>query len=155
VIQRLVRDSDVLAGSLLAGLGVFIVIEARKWDYIGIDGPGPGFFPVWYGLAIIVLSLWLVIGRAIKLRHEDPGGVDWPGMARALGTWAAFALAMALMQPLGFVLSFGLLTFVLVIGLFRRTVRAAFLTASGLSLGFHLVFSVVLNVALPAGFLGF
>ena len=155
MIQRVARHSDVIAGGLLAALGVFIMTEARKWEYMGFDGPGPGFFPLWYGLVITVLSLWLIVGQVRKSRHEVPGATDWSGVTRALGTWAAFALSVALMQPLGFVLSFALLTFALVVGLFRKGPQTALLTAIGLSLGFYLLFSVALNVALPTGPLGF
>lgn len=155
MIQRALRDSDVIAGALLAALGVFIVTEARKWEYMGFDGPGPGFFPLWYGLVITVLSLWLAVGRALRLGREDTKSPDWSSILRALGTWAAFALSVALMPLLGFVVSFGLLTLALVVGLFHQPVKTALLTAIGLSLGFHLLFSVALNVALPTGPLGF
>ena len=33
----------------------FIVTQARFWNYYTPDGPGPGFFPTWYGLLMIGL----------------------------------------------------------------------------------------------------
>jgi putative tricarboxylic transport membrane protein len=155
LIQRLARDSDVIAGSALAALGVFILLESNKWEYVGFDGPGPGFFPLWYGLAITLLSLWLVVGRALTLRHAQAYAVDWPGVGRALGTWAVFAGCVALMPWLGFVLSFALLSFILVRVQFARTLRTALFTAAGLAAGFYAIFPVLLDVPLPAGFLGF
>jgi putative tricarboxylic transport membrane protein len=74
---------------------------------------------------------------------------------RALGTWLVFAAAVAVMPWLGFVLSFGLLTFVLVRFQFGQGVRTAVSAAAGLSAGFYIVFPLVLDVPLPAGFLGF
>ena len=62
----LARDRDVLSGAVLAGLGVFILSQALEWTYLGPDGPGPGFFPTWYGLAMIALSLGLVVKAAVK-----------------------------------------------------------------------------------------
>jgi len=155
LFQRVLRDSDVIAGALLAALGVFILREAWKWEYAGFDGPGPGFFPMWYGVAITALSLWLAVGRVLRLRTEESGAVDWPGVGRALGTWAAFGASVALMQPLGFVLSFALLTFFLVTVMFHQPVKTALLTAVGLSGGFYLLFPLLLNVPLPTGLLGF
>ena len=155
MIQRLLRDGDILAGSLLAALGVFIVTEANRWEYMGFDGPGPGFFPLWYGIAITVLSLWLILGRARRLRTEATGEADWPGIGRALGTWAAFAVSMALMQWLGFVLSFGLLTLLMVRLQFGQPWKTAVLTAVGLAAGFYVLFSLALDVPLPIGPLGF
>jgi putative tricarboxylic transport membrane protein len=155
VIQRLMRDSDILAGSLLAALGVFIITEANRWEYMGFDGPGPGFFPLWYGIVITVLSLWLVLGRARALRSTTTGTVGWASVRRALGTWAAFVVSIALMQPLGFVLSFALLTLVMVRLQFGQPWRTAVLSALGLAAGFHILFPLALDVPLPTGWLGF
>lgn len=157
MIQRVVRDSDVIAGSVLAALGVFIMGEANKWEYVGFDGPGPGFFPLWYGLAITLLSLWLVIGRVATLRRpqQTDTAVDWSGVRRALGTWAVFAVSVALMPWLGFVLSFAAMSFVMIRVQFGQSTRTALLAAAGLAAGFHLVFPVLLDVPLPVGRLGF
>jgi len=155
LIQRVARDSDVLAGGVLAALGVYILVQATRWEYMGFDGPGPGFFPFWYGLAIVILSLWLVVGRLFRLRRESPGAVDWPGVRRALGTWALFALSVAVMPWLGFVLSFALLTFVLVRWQFGQGLKTAAFTAVGLAVGFYVLFPLALDVPLPAGRLGF
>lgn len=155
MLQRLLRDADVLAGALLAGLGVFIVTEANKWEYMGFDGPGPGFFPLWYGLVITALSLWLVLAGVRKLRTHAGGAADWTGIGRALGTWAAFAASVALMRPLGFMLGFGLLTLFLVRVQFGQPWRTALITACGLVAGFYIVFPLALDVPVPTGPLGF
>jgi putative tricarboxylic transport membrane protein len=155
VIQRLVRDSDVVAGSVLAALGVFIMSEANRWEYVGFDGPGPGFFPLWYGLAITLLSLWLVIGRLVTLRRQPQTKIDWPGVGRALGTWVVFAIAVVLMPWLGFALSFAAMSFVMVRVQFAQTTGTALFTAVGLAAGFYLLFPLLLDVPLPVGRLGF
>lgn len=41
------EQGDLASGAVLAGLGVYIVVQARRWEYVGPDGPGPGFFPLW------------------------------------------------------------------------------------------------------------
>ena len=148
------RDGDVVSGGLLAALGLYIVLEARAWTYSGPEGPGPGFFPLWYGVLMVALSLFLIGGRIAKARVEDAGNADWKGIGRALGTWLAFVVAVALLKPLGFVLSLALLTFFLVIVIFRRSPVTADITAAGIALGFHLTFPVALGVQLPVGLLG-
>lgn len=147
----LLRDRDALSGAALAVLGVFIYANARQWDYYSPDGPGPGFFPVWYGLLMIALSLGLVLRSAVRPEPGARGGIDWPGARRGLGTWAAFATTIALMQPFGFVVSFGLLTFVLVTVVFQKGMLLAIATAVASALGFWIVFPVLLGVSLPAG----
>jgi putative tricarboxylic transport membrane protein len=154
LLRRLLRDSDVVAGALLAALGAFIVSESVKWEYMGFDGPGPGFFPFWYGLAITALSLSLALVRVRKLKTETAAGADWPAIGRALATWAVFVVAVALMRPLGFVLSFALLTLVLVRVQFGRPWTTACLAAIGLAAGFYILFPLALDVPLPTGWLG-
>ena len=48
---------DFWSGLALAALGAYIVVQARGWDYLTEDGPGPGFFPLWYGIGILACSL--------------------------------------------------------------------------------------------------
>ena len=146
---------DVISGGLLAGLGVFIVVEARNWTYSAPDGPGPGFFPIWYGVAMIALSLVLVARSLLKPTRAEAGPIDRAGIARGLGTWLAFAAAVALLKPLGFVISFALLTFVIVAVVFRRTLLVAGVTALAAAAMFHVTFPLALGVALPTGPLGF
>jgi putative tricarboxylic transport membrane protein len=149
------KNGDLVSGALLAGLGVFVVFEARKWDYMTPDGPGPGFFPMWYGLALVVLSL-AVAGRAVMKRgYDESGAVDWGGAGRALLAWAALTVCIASLKVLGFLLSFGLLTFFVVWIMYRRSLAFAAGSAVAAAGAFYLVFPFALNVALPVGFLGF
>jgi putative tricarboxylic transport membrane protein len=151
--KAILRDGDVISGAVLAALGVYIVLQARNWDYIGLDGPGPGFFPIWYGVAMTALSLLLVVD-AVR-RRSEPQAIDWRATGRALTTWAAFALSVALMGPLGFIVSFALLTFFIVTVIFRRSLLTAAVTAVASALAFHLMFPVALSVPLPTGVFGF
>jgi putative tricarboxylic transport membrane protein len=146
---------DVISGGLLAGLGVFIVTQARNWTYSAPDGPGPGFFPIWYGIAIIALSLVLVVRSLLHPTREGSEPVDRVGLMRALGTWLAFAAAVALMKPLGFIISFALLAFFIVAVVFRRPLVVAGATALAAAATFYVTFPLALGVALPIGPLGF
>ncbi len=152
---RILKDGDVISGAVLAALGVYIVMQSLAWEYSGPDGPGPGFFPFWYGVAMVALSLLLIVSSVGKGEAENGGAIDWPATGRALATWAAFALSIALMNWLGFIISFALLTFFIVAVIFRRSLLTAGITAAVSALAFHLVFPVALSVALPTGVFGF
>lgn len=41
------KSGDLWSGLALAALGVYLVAEARQWDYLAPAGPGAGFFPIW------------------------------------------------------------------------------------------------------------
>ncbi len=154
--KSIFRDGDVIAGALTAALGTYITVTAARWDVMGPEGPGPGFFPVGYGIALIILSLILIFQRFTAARHtEEDRPFDWAGFRRAAITWVAFTASTALMPTLGFYISFGLLTLFLGLFVFEKPVKSA-LTAGVLSaVGFYLVFDMALDVSLPAGMLGF
>ena len=149
-------SGEVVSGAVLAALGVYIIVEAWQWEYLGADGPGPGFFPLWYGVAMVVLSLLLIginlLRRSVAMRAAP---VDWRKIRHALFTWIAFAVSIALLKPLGFLASFALLTFFVVAGIYRQPLRSALTIAIGTALGFYLVFPLALNVSLPVGVFGF
>jgi putative tricarboxylic transport membrane protein len=138
------NNADLWSGLALGGLGVYIVTEAWRWEYLGADGPGPGFFPLWYGIAIAALSLFLV---ATSVRR--PATVDWAGAGRAFAAWAAFAMAAAMLKLLGFVICFAALTFFIVAVMYRRPVKTAAIVAASLTAGFYAIFPLALGVKLP------
>src|SRR5215204_3489808 len=115
---------------------------------------GAGLLPVLVRRLMAALSL-LLIWNALRNDSSQRDGVDWCSTGRALTTWLAFAVSVALMEPLGFLISFALLTFFIVAVIFRRPPVTAAVTAVVAALAFHLTFPVLLNVPLPVGLLGF
>jgi putative tricarboxylic transport membrane protein len=151
--MRLLRNGEFLSGAALAALGIFIIIEARQLEYLGPDGPGPGFFPVWYGIGLLGLSVLLMAIHA--LQAPAPASRGMAGTGRAFATWAALAVCVALLKVLGFIVAFALFAFFIVRFLYRESLGKALAVAAGGAVGFYLLFAVALNVALPAGVLGF
>jgi putative tricarboxylic transport membrane protein len=148
------KNGDVVSGAVLAALGVYIVMQSRAWDYYTLDGPGPAFFPSWYGVAMVALSLLLIV-NSVRNGKGSTGTIDWHATGRALGTWLAFALSVVLMNFVGFLISFALLTFFIVAVIFRRPLTTASIVAVTSALAFHLIFPVALSVSLPIGPFGF
>src|SRR6266851_581972 len=148
------KSGDLWSGIALAALGAYIVIQARQWEYLGPDGPGPGFFPLWYGLAMLGLSALLIVSH-FGQRAAHGKAIDWARLGRALSTWLALAVSVALFTPLGFVISFALLTYFIVAVMYRRPLKTAALVALASAGGFYLVFDRALSVPLPVGILGF
>jgi len=149
------KTADLWSGLALAALGIYIIFEARQWDYLAPDGPGAGFFPLWYGIAMVVLSGALVISSALRKQGADSGGIAWRRVGRAFATWLALGVSVALYGLLGFIISFALLTFFIVAVMYRRPLRIAATVAVASAAGFYLVFPLVLGVSVPVGVLGF
>ena len=138
------RSADFASGLALGGLGAYIIITASRWEYLGQDGPGPGFFPLWYGIAMSALSLLLVISSL-----NTPTKLDWSDAPRALAAWGAFALMCAAFRLIGFLPAFALLAFFLVAVMYRRPLKVAAAVAAALAASFYLLFPLALGVKLP------
>lgn len=149
--MTITRDRDVISGAALAALGVFILTNALEWAYLGPDGPGPGFFPFWYGLLMIALSLYLVVKAVARPDAAARAALDWPGIGRALGTWALFAGSIAVMEPLGFPVAFALMATGMIWFIMGKPLLTALATAVPAGIGFWIVFSLLLGLNLPAG----
>src|SRR5260221_2213110 len=133
------KSGDLWSGVALAALGLYIVFQARQWEYLSSDGPGAGFFPLWYGLAILGLSLLLIVSH-FRRRSAHGKAIEWTRLGRAISPSFALAVSVALFKPLGFVISFALLTYFIVAVMYRRPLKTAALTAVGRAPGFFLFF---------------
>lgn len=148
-------SGDAVSGLVLAALGGYIIAEARGWNYFSEEGPGPGFFPMWYGIAMVMLSLLLVLRTTLSSGNSEGKRIDWSRVSRALMAWAAFTASVALLKVLGFLLSLALLTMFVVAVMYGRPVKLALASAAGNAAGFYLIFNLALGLSLPTGMLGF
>jgi putative tricarboxylic transport membrane protein len=148
------KSGDLWSGVALAALGAYNLIQARQWEYLGPEGPGAGFFPFWYGVAMLGLAALLIVSH-LKRGSARGTAIEWTRLGRALSTWVALAVSVALFKPLGFVISLALLTYFIVAVMYRQPLKTAALTALASAAGFYLVFERALGVPLPAGVLGF
>ena len=136
--------ADLWSGLALGGLGAYIIVQASRWEYLGPDGPGPGFFPLWYGVAMAALSLALVLS---SLRKQNRERIEWS--SRALVTWLALAIAVAGLKLAGFLVCFAALTFFIIAVMYRRPLKVAAAVAIAAAAAFYLVFPLALGVRLP------
>jgi putative tricarboxylic transport membrane protein len=140
---------------VLAALGLYVILEARQWEYLGPDGPGAGFFPMWYGIGLVVLSALLIINHLQDPAPAPAAAGERGRKGRALAAWLGLVACVALLKPLGFLIAFALFSLFLVRFLYGQSLGRSLAVAVGGTLGFYLIFDVALNVALPAGALGF
>lgn len=149
-MRSFTKKGDFWAGLVMAALGMYVVTQANSWDYMTEDGPGAGFFPIWYGAVMVVLSLLLVAGTVLK---EDANAklVRWDEMRRAMTCWAAFSVCVGIIKFVGFMLAFGLLIWFIIAVMFGRPQRIALAYAVGGAVGFYALFSLALELQLPVG----
>ena len=148
--------SNLIAAACLAAFGIYVVYVGSKLSYVSEVGPGPGFFPLWIGIGLLLFGAYqMVLSYAAVRRHADHDVPLWSGSGRALGAWFGLAVAIALFRWIGFALGFVLLTIFLIVVLDRRPVVLAVGIGAGLALAFYIVFEFALGVSLPKGPWGF
>lgn len=151
------RDKgNLISGLALAAFGIYVIAVATRLPYVSEVGPGPGFFPLWIGIGLVLFAAILVVGSVAPAWNLVKGpSSSWASASRVLIGWVALMLAIALLGRLGFGITFVLLTIFLLVALDRRPPVLAILVGTGLAVLFHLLFVVGLDVLLPKGFWGF
>jgi putative tricarboxylic transport membrane protein len=153
MLSRNIAYGDLFASLGLIALSAYILKEGSGWVVYGSEGPGPGFFPIMYGVIMLGLSLYLFQRSVRKGTGKSKGPLDYQGIARALATWAALAVCVPLMVVVGFVVGFGFVALFLIRFVFERSWRTSIITAICIAVALHLVFPVMLDAPLPVGML--
>lgn len=151
------RDKgNLTAGIVLGGFGLYVISVAVRLPYVSDVGPGPGFFPLWLGIGLVLFASTLIFTSIASLRQGPTKETEaWRLMARSLSGWLALMIAIALLGSIGFVASFIILTIFLIVALERRPALLALGVGVGLAVAFHLIFVVALDVSLPKAVWGF
>jgi len=149
------RRANITAALALAGLSIFLLFEAGRFNFGNLRVPQTGFFPKALVTLLLLLSLVLLV-QALGQKEIERSSVKiaadgWNRIAATLATLIGFALVL---EWLGFLLS----TFLLMILLLRaieapkwsKVIIVALMTAL-ISYG---LFAWLLGVPLPAGVLG-
>jgi putative tricarboxylic transport membrane protein len=147
------KDVNFLAGLALACLSIYILHTASRWTLFNAEGPGPGFFPMGYGLIMLGCSLVLIYQRITAPVDTRPKvartALDESGFKAALLSWIAIIASVPLMYFFGFVVGFGLAILFMVKVVFERSWRTSLITSGAIVAGLYLIFPVLLSAALP------
>lgn len=153
----MIRDKgNFISAACLAAFGIYVISVAARLDYVSEVGPGPGFFPLWLGIGLVLFASGLMLASLSISRSKAKGeSKSWTAAGRALAAWLALMVAIALLGSIGFAVSFIVLTMFLIVALDRRPTLLAVGVGIGLAVSFHLIFVVALDVSLPKAFWGF
>jgi putative tricarboxylic transport membrane protein len=146
---------NVISALCLGAFGIYVISVAANLAYVSDVGPGPGFFPLWLGVGLIVFAACLIFVAPNAENRETARPAFSKTAGRALAGWVALMVAIALLGRIGFILSFVALAVFLIVVLDRRPALLAIIVAIGLAAAFQLIFVAALDVALPTGFWGF
>jgi hypothetical protein len=148
----LIIRTDHVAGSVFVALGIGVFALSGDLPVGTLSFPGAGMMPKLVAGLMIVFGL-LLVGRAGE--SAPLASLAWGDLPHAARVVAITAVAIALYQPLGFVITMALLLFTLTFGAERRPVLAAAAFSAGVVALTYLLFAVVLKTPLEPGVLGF
>lgn len=147
--MRHIDVRDLIAGVLLAALGLFTALYAAGHYKIGdVARMGPGFFPMLLGWVLVGLGLLITLLAFRKTVHllKPP-----PLALRAMLAVSAAVLVFSLLvERLGLVPATIVLTLIAVAAERPYRLRRTLVLAACLALIAWLIFSVALNMTLPA-----
>ena len=136
--------------------GIFTCFEAQKLEIGRITRPGPGFFPFWSGLVLVISSLVLAIKSSREKLESSPSfGEMWKGLhwGKVLFCLAVVVLYAIFLECVGYIIS----TFLLMLLLFRAVEMGYLLAIPGsiiTSFITYALFRLWLQVQLPVGLWG-
>ena len=141
------------------GISVAVCVHSVSLGVGSFREPGVGFLFFWGGVALGVLSLVLLFKSTLRQKKDGQGMQPSPFRGIRWSTVGAVALALvvyALMfEPLGALLSTAIFMAFLMRAIEVKRWTSVFIVAVISALSIYVLFKVLLNVRLPAGFLGF
>ena len=140
-------------GGVFLLLGVFICFEGLQVPVGTVRMPGAGFFPLLLGIALSALSILLLAMSVVS----PPAGATalWPERREVVYLAATVAAAVLLFERAGFLVTMALFLVVAVRVLGKMRWSTVIVLALVGSVSSYVVFSRVLQIALPSGILPF
>ena len=151
------RQRDIISSLVWMLLGALFTVGGLQQGLMRRGVPGPGFLPFLSGIALVLVSLFVLLPALARARETArraffPERESFRKVAIALAALFGFGIAM---EYLGYLITTFL--FMLVLGqiIERRGWGGVFALASGTAVISYLLFVVLLEVQLPKGVLGF
>ena len=141
------RDIGVAALTLIFGAAA--AYESAKLPFGTIHNPGPGFFPWWTSVVLVLLAL-VLLAQALTPRSTTVGKGSGR-IAKVAALLIVLGAYIFLLDPLGYLLC----TFLLVLFMLRAIDTQRWAVALGVAaitaVGSYVVFAIWLSIPLPRG----
>lgn len=141
--------AELIGRIVLLILGVAVVFFSSRLTYYSEFGPGPGFLPLWLGIALVGCAIFLILDFLRK--HGTAESFFKPRTKQCIVMFLLIVIAFLLLPWLGFPIGFALLagTAMRVMGRHRLVVCG--ITALAIALGIYFIFDQWLGIPLPTG----
>jgi hypothetical protein len=144
--------------NILAGLAVFLlgiattVVAWQTLPYTGEFGPGPGFLPLWLGIALVVCSIPVII---TDLRNRDRSEkLFQPETWKCLKVLILIVVVFLTLPVMGFSAGLALITAGGMRIMGKRSWISCVVTVIATAVCIHYLFGQWLSIPIPEGMLG-
>jgi putative tricarboxylic transport membrane protein len=148
-------EKNRIAGLFWLVLGVFFSIWSTSYEIGSPLQPGTGFYPFILGLLLILLSIILLLGQRKRSQEEMSTSLQFSGRKKIVYIILILTFAGLFFEKIGYLLTFFLLIFLLMIGTTSRSWKQIFLIAFFSVAAIYIVFVLLLKQPLPLGLIGF
>jgi len=143
---------DHLASGAFVAAGLIVYAVSGDLPFGSMAMPGAGMLPK------LVIALLIVFGLLLFLRAADsPPFADlrWDDLPHAVRVIVGTAAAIALYEPIGFLVTMAGMLFGLIFVVERRPLLSATAFSVGVTAIAYVLFNTLLKSPLPRGILGF
>ena len=147
------RRCNQVVGVLLLIFSIWIITVSRDLVYTVEFSPGAGFFPIWLGISLLILSLILLLNSTI-LKFDISEANPLPGkqaILRIIFILGSLLVSILIFERIGFLITmFFFVAFLLIFLEKYRWYTGALISVFMVSAVFG-IFKIWLNVNLPLG----
>ena len=148
----MILRTDHVAGGVFVAFGALVLALSGDLPVGSLSMPGAGMLPKLVAILLIVFGLVIVL----RGRESAPlASLSWNDLPHAARVVMITAIAIALYQTLGVVITMALMLFTLIFGTERRNPFAAAAFSLGVVALTYLLFEVALKTPLEHGTIGF
>ena len=144
--------SDHVAGAAFVVFGIVVFALSGDLPFGRLSAPGAGMLPKLLIILMVAFGVALMAGASAS---PPFAAIDWSDRGHALLVVVITAVAIALYQRLGFLVTMSLLVFALLAVVERRNLLLAAAYSIGLTLLAYWLFGKALKAPLEQGILGF
>ena len=142
------RTAELVAAAAVFALGLGALGGALGLGF-WTRGPGPGFFPLWLGVLLVLLAaVWA--GQVVRGKNvHEPEPIPSGGRRAVALVLGALLVAILLLDVVGYQLSMTALVLFVLVAVGRRGWFSSIVVALAAGVGIYALFANVLQVYLP------